>query len=355
MNTQVQPGLRVSEYLLEAKIGQGAFGEVWRARHHIWEKERVAIKIPTEPAYVRNLQREGVVVHGLRHPNIVRVLGLDPYAEIPYLVMELVDGPSLRDALKEHPRGLPLELVTRVMQGTLGAVQTAHNAGILHRDLKPGNILLNLAGQPLSALTAEMVKVTDFGLGSHAPDVLQSIAQSASLDRDDNLLVGTLAYIAPELRDRRGDADTRSDLFALGVIFFELLTGERPAGAEFPSSVRADVPARFDEIFRRLYARHDRRYESAAAVLADLIPATHAAPPVPSRPAPPPPPLPTARRGRPCPRCGQVSDAEDQFCTACGLQLVQQIRRCRCGAYPGPHDQYCIHCGQPLPPTEAKA
>ena len=79
-------------------MGAGSFGEVWRARHHVFG-EFVAIKIPTDPKFVRNLQREGVAVHGLRHPNIVRAIDLDPYADPPYLVMEYVDGPSLRQVI----------------------------------------------------------------------------------------------------------------------------------------------------------------------------------------------------------------------------------------------------------------
>ena len=71
---------RISEYVLEAKVGGGTFGEVWRAHHHVWADQLVAIKIPTDPQYVRNLQREGAAIHGLVHPNIVRAIGFDPYA-----------------------------------------------------------------------------------------------------------------------------------------------------------------------------------------------------------------------------------------------------------------------------------
>src|SRR5204862_305371 len=89
MPTQNQ---RISEYLLDAKVGGGTFGEVWRAKHHVWHDQLVAIKIPTDPQYVRNLQREGAAIHGLVHPNIVRAMGFDPYADPPYLTMEYVPG-----------------------------------------------------------------------------------------------------------------------------------------------------------------------------------------------------------------------------------------------------------------------
>lgn len=269
MATKYQPGTRVSEYVLEDVLGVGSFGEVWRARHHVWDSERVAVKLPTEPEYVRYLQREGLVVHGLRHPNIVRVLGLDPYADIPYLVMELVHGPSLAGVLLEHPQGLPIRVALRVLRGVLRGLSEAHKNNIVHRDLKPGNVLLNLAGKPLSELLPEDVKLSDFGLGARNADALQSMAQSASIDRDSKL-VGTLAYLAPELRDGARTADARTDLFSLGVLLFEMLTGERPAGAELPSTIRADSPAALDEVFRLLYARYERRYASAAAVSEDL-------------------------------------------------------------------------------------
>jgi len=345
MKGTYQPGLRVSEYALEQRVGTGSFGEVWRARHHIWENERVAIKLPTEPEYVRYLQREGIVVHGLRHSNIVRVIGMDPYADVPYLVMELVEGPSLRQVIEEHPRGVPLEVAVTILRGLLSALAVAHGNGVLHRDLKPGNVLLNLAGRRLAELSPQDVKVSDFGLGIGSPETLREIVQSASLDREDRL-VGTMAYMAPELRDGRQPADARSDLYSVGVIFFELLTGERPAGAELPSTLRSDVPQELDRLFGRLYARRERRYGSAQEVLKDLERISQPA----GRPVPPPPPRTGPARRRSCPRCGEVVLSSDQFCTQCGKQLVTPVRRCpACGAYPGPDDLFCIFCGQRLP------
>jgi len=351
MQNKYEADTRVSEYVLEECIGTGAFSKVWRARHHIWDSERVAIKLPIEPEYVRYLRREGVVVHGLRHPNIVRVLGLDPYAEMPYLVMELVHGPALRAVIDQHPKGIKVETATVILRGVLDAMVAAHGANILHRDLKPGNVLLDLAGDELENLNVNQVKVTDFGLGVANEDALRSIAQSASMDREDKL-VGTLAYMAPELRDGRQQADQRSDLYSIGVLFFEMLTGERPAGAELPGTLRADVPEALDEVFRRLYSHRDRRYESAAAVVADLNTrlrpaAANGAPPVPgSIPSTPPLPRERKRASKRCKNCGGACQASDQFCTHCGHQMAAAVRRCSaCGAYPGPDDRFCIFCG----------
>ncbi len=356
MTSEYRTGMRVSEYVLEERVGTGTFGEVWCARHHVWENEHVAVKLPTEPEYVRYLQREGVVVHGLRHANIIRVMGMDPYAEVPYLVMELVKGPSLRQVLHENPMGIPVDLTVVALRGILNAMVVAHGANVLHRDLKPGNVLLHLDGKPLSALTIEAVKVGDFGLGIDNADTLRSIVQSASVAREDKL-VGTLAYMAPEIREGRQKPDARSDLYSIGVILFELLTGDRPAGAEFPSTLRPNVPPALDEVFRRLYARHDRRYESAQAVLDDLtarLDAQRGAPAT-SPPPVPLPPLPTQTAPGKCPSCGHAVEAGDQFCTQCRAQLVGQVRQCpdpACRAYPGPHDRYCIFCGTALVPRE---
>jgi serine/threonine protein kinase/predicted RNA-binding Zn-ribbon protein involved in translation (DUF1610 family) len=441
MSTTYQPGQRISEYLLQERIGVGSFAEVWRARHHIWDSEHVAIKLPVEPEYVRYLQREGVVVHGIKHPNVVRVLGFDPYAETPYLIMELVKGPALAQVLKENAKGLPIAVVETTLRGVLAGMVAAQANQVLHRDLKPGNVLLHLDGKALGNLTQEDVKLVDFGLGLKNVDSLRSIVQSASIDRDSKL-VGTLAYMAPELRDGQQTADCRSDLYSVGVMLFEMLTGERPAGAEMPSEMRRETPPGLDAIFQRLYARYDRRYESAQAVLDELdqrmrplrtappitpqgvfggtevvdlildsagrnkieiiklirearpdlglsrahaivdepgqavlervdafsaqrwrdVFVSHGAsatiirssarrgigmtvPPIPGSI----PPLPGAGRVARCRSCNHTLEAEDQFCTQCGAQVVERVRRCReCGGFPGPRDQFCIFCGCPL-------
>lgn len=349
MSSNYKSGLRVSEYVLEECVGTGSFAEVWRARHHIWENDRVAVKLPIEPEYVRYLQREGVVVHGLKHPNIVRVLGLDPYADTPYMVMELINGPSLRTVVNEHPTGLAVDIALTIMRGILSAMSVAHEASVLHRDLKPGNILLDLDGKPIEELAQDDVKVSDFGLGIADPETLKYIVQSASIDRE-NKLVGTMAYMAPEIRDGHGAVDARSDLYAIGVIMFELLTGTRPAGAELPGTLRAEAPSALDDVFRRLYARYENRYESAAAALEDLDKSVRpVGAPLPSLPV-----VTDNGARQTCHACGNVVDPGDQFCTQCGGQVVSNVRRCpSCGGYPGTGDDFCIFCGERLAPTGA--
>jgi serine/threonine-protein kinase len=140
--TALREGDRISNYLLEARVGAGSFGEVWRARHHVFG-DIVAVKVPTDAQYVRNLQREGVAIHGLKHPNIVRAIDLDPYSDPPYLVMEYVEGPSLRQIIDKYRAGLPVLAAATIMRGMLCALAKAHENGLVHRDVKPANVLLN--------------------------------------------------------------------------------------------------------------------------------------------------------------------------------------------------------------------
>src|SRR5205085_4001141 len=125
---------RISEYILDAQIGRGTFGEVWRARHHVWVDQLVAIKIPTDTQYLRNLQREGAAIHGLVHPNIVRAIGFDPYADPPYLTMEYVPGVSLRALISE--KSLRIPDAVSIMKQVLAGLAYARKNGIVHRDIQ---------------------------------------------------------------------------------------------------------------------------------------------------------------------------------------------------------------------------
>ena len=336
-----QVGDRINNYLLEELIGHGSFGQVWRARHHVFD-EVVAIKVPTDPQYVRNLQREGVAVHGLRHPNIVRALDLDPYADPPYLIMEYVDGPTLRQVIEANPKGLPVQAVIEIVRGVLSALDAAHTAGLVHRDVKPANILLAHPIDQIASAKAASVKVTDFGLGGAGGVTTASIMQSGSLLTECGQdISGTLAYMSPEQKDGR-QVDGRSDLYSCGILLFELLIGERPSGSELPGSLRSDVPKLLDEVFRRSYARLDRRYPSAARMLEALSPPQAGA-------KPPPVPAAVAVGGRRCPACRQPIQSDDQFCIHCGHQLVAVVPRCpSCHAFVNRPDRFCIFCGTEL-------
>src|SRR5437588_11770438 len=174
------PNQRISEYVLVEKIGGGSFGEVWKAHHHVWIDQLVAIKIPTDGQYVRNLQREGAAIHGLVHPNIVRASGFDPYADPPYLTMEYVPGTSLRPLIQL--RKLTSIDAVAIMRQVLAGLDFAHKHGVVHRDVKPENILVHERALKDGFATEGVVKVTDFGLGRAATSTaVGSIAYSASM------------------------------------------------------------------------------------------------------------------------------------------------------------------------------
>lgn len=328
---------RIGEYLIEAPVGSGAFGEVWRARHHVWEDQVVAIKIPKDPQYLRALQREGIAVQGLVHPNIVRAIGFDPYADPPYLVTEYVPGSNLRALIAQ--RALKPADAVAVMRQVLAALTAAHARGIVHGDVKPENVLIHASAATAGYGADGVVKLTDFGLGRmQVKNLADSIVHSQSLDGDQSArIAGTLEYMSPEQR-AGGEVDPRADLYSCGVMLFEMLTGEKPAGTDVPSDLNAAVPAHLNDAFRRSYSRLDKRFASASEFAAAL-----------GAPTGPPPLRQVVASSRQCPGCRTAVSANDQFCMNCGQQLVQRVRRCaKCSAYPDPADRFCLFCGESL-------
>jgi serine/threonine protein kinase len=361
-----KPGDRISEYVLDEPIGKGAFGEVWRARHHVWTDQ---LKFPADPQYLRQLQREGLVAAGFDHSNIVRPIGFDPFTNPPYLVMEYVAGESLRSLIDRRGASFveAIDIVRQVLEG----LKYAHDRGVIHRDLKPENVLISTPspgtpgerrGGGFSSQAARIAKITDFGLAKPQTAVAESIVFSRSMDdASARKIAGTIEYMSPE--QRAGAAvDGRTDLYAVGVIFHELLSGERPAGVELPSHVNPSLPAWVDEIFRRAYARLDRRFGSAAEMIAAIDRHRGADGKVGAQDtgknvsaagakAASPPPLPSvpARSPAICPQCRHRVEPDDQFCIHCGVQLVREVRRCaNCDAYPALDDEYCSFCGAQL-------
>jgi biopolymer transport protein ExbD/tRNA A-37 threonylcarbamoyl transferase component Bud32 len=248
------PNLEVLE-----KIGQGGMGVVFKARQPALDRI-VALKIllpelGRDPAFAERFAREARVLGKLNHPNIVTVFEHGERDGFFYLLMEYVDGVNLRQAMRAG-RFTPDQALALV-PGICDALQAAHAQGVWHRDIKPENILLDAAGG---------VKIADFGIARIVGDPHRDF----TLTRTGNAL-GSAAYMAPEQHEKPHDVDHRADIYSLGVVIYEMLTGELPLG-RFPApSRRAEVNARVDEIvLRTLEKERELRQQSASEVKTDV-------------------------------------------------------------------------------------
>jgi serine/threonine protein kinase len=219
----VSAGSRLGHYELVGRLGVGGMGEVWRARDTRLGRE-VALKLIREtgdadPERRRRFEQEARASARLGHPNVVTLLDVGEYEGSPFLVCELLEGATLRALLEagNPPVARAIEWTAQIARG----LASAHEKGILHRDLKPENVFVTREGA---------LKILDFGLARLRPSdafpPLTSQAETASLHTRPGSLMGTLAYMSPE-QARGLPLDERSDLFALGVIFYEMLSGRR--------------------------------------------------------------------------------------------------------------------------------
>jgi len=239
------------------RLGEGGFGEVWKAHNPDLPGSVVAIKVPTKGDVVAALRREGAMQHAVAHPNVVRTITINTANDPPYLVNEYVPGESLRQRLNRVKRFDPREAV-EVLSQVLAALGAAHHAGLVHRDVKPENILLGPDG---------VVKLSDFGLGR----LTESAAASVALSRGRNLtegggVVGTYHYMSPE-QMKGGKIDFRTDLYACGVMLYEMLTGE-------PHPVRLPIvgaPEGLSEVVdRAMRTIAGNRFHSAQDMIAHI-------------------------------------------------------------------------------------
>ncbi len=243
-------------------VGTGGMGCVYRVRMKSDGREAALKLLPkslaADPAFMERFNREARTLSRLKHPNIVGVYGYGQSGGFCHLTMEFVDGANLRQAMRagRFTAAQALEIVPRLCD----ALQYAHSQGVLHRDIKPENILLDGQGR---------VKIADFGIAKlvgdgtgHGADI--TLTQTGAR-------LGTPHYMAPEQIERPDDVDHRADIYSLGVVFYELLTGELPLG-RFPApSAKTYIDARVDEIvFRALAKERELRQQSAAQVGAEV-------------------------------------------------------------------------------------
>ena len=257
-------GRRLGIYTVVAPIGAGGMGEVWRARDSSLGRD-VAIKIlpsiySSDPERLRRFEQEAYAAGQLNHPNVLTIYGIGSEAGAPYLVTELLEGETLQDRLRDGPlsQRKALEYAAEIARG----LAAAHGKGIVHRDLKPANLFVTADGR---------VKILDFGLAKLASpgDELGAGVRSAS-----GLILGTVGYMSPE-QARGQAADHRTDIFALGAILYEMLSGARAFTGDSPievmnAIVKADPPPlagvspAVDRVVRHcLEKQPSERFESA--------------------------------------------------------------------------------------------
>ncbi len=271
-----QPRLLGGRYELDGVVGRGGMAEVYRARD-IRLDRIVAIKtlrtdLARDQIFQARFRREAQSAASLNHPSIVAVYdtGEDMASglPVPYIVMEYVDGRTVRDLLQDGHRLLP-ERTLEIIDGVLRALDYSHQAGIVHRDIKPGNVMVTRNGD---------VKVMDFGIARAMSDAQATMTQTAQV-------IGTAQYLSPE--QARGErVDSRSDLYSTGCLLYELLTGRPPFTGDSPvaiayqhvrenpippSLVDPDVPPWADAIVLKAMAKSPAdRYQTAADMRADL-------------------------------------------------------------------------------------
>lgn len=264
-------GENIGTYIIDSPIGRGGMATVYKAYHERLDRH-VAIKLmhPTflqDEDFRERFQREARIVAKLEHPAIVSIYDYDEYNNSPYLVMKHVEGMTL----KKHfiKKGMTIEEIESVMTRVAEGLDYAHSQGVLHRDMKPSNILLDANGQAY---------ITDFGLARMAE------AGASTISHD--MMLGTPYYISPEQAQGSKDLDSRTDVYSLGVILYELLTGQVPFQAdtpyaivhghiytepEAPGKVNPDITPAVDRVvMRALEKDRDKRYPNAVAMMRDF-------------------------------------------------------------------------------------
>src|SRR5580658_3765810 len=240
-------GTKLGPYEIQSPLGEGGMGEEYRARDTRLERS-VAIKVlashlSSSPELKQRMEREAKAISTLNHPHICHLYDVGSHDGTEYLVMELLEGETLSERLGKGP--MPIGEVLRVGIAMAEALEAAHGQGIVHRDLKPGNVMLTKSGAKL--MDFGLAKSTAAGLGgavTSTPLLSAARTMSGASPRSPlttaGAIVGTIQYMSPEQIEGK-EADVRSDLFALGAVLYEVLTGGRPFVGKSQISVASAI------------------------------------------------------------------------------------------------------------------
>jgi serine/threonine protein kinase/formylglycine-generating enzyme required for sulfatase activity len=363
-------GMELGGCILKTKLGQGGMGAVYKARHVGLDID-VAVKVVPQylvrrsPQFVERFQREARAAARLDHPNIVKVHNVGQEKGYHFMVMEYVEGESLRQRLDREGR-LDIETALSILQQILQALISAHGKGIVHRDIKPDNILLKEIPREEGALishdsqldfgkprdTLLVAKLADLGLAK----VTDTESQGFTLS---GFMLGTVDYMAPEQAEDAKNVDQRVDIYSLGCTLYAMLTGKKPfpgtsvmqvmlkhVSEPFPDirQEQPDLPAELGQMLLKMAAKKPKdRYQSAADVMDALgsLTATITAELMAVSPE-----TDAAELGTLCPKCGRPFQPEAKWCSNCGTALFEQCRRCGGNVRAG--SAFCIHCGSNL-------
>jgi serine/threonine protein kinase len=218
-------GITLGKYRILEPLGRGGMAQVYKAYHPQLDRY-MAVKIlrsdlVESEEFLARFRHEAHAVSGLRHANIVQVFDFDMQDDYYYMVMELLEGDTLRALLNDYrvrKQRMPLAEIVRIMKDVLSGLSHAHGEGIIHRDIKPANIMLTKKGQAV---------LTDFGIAQIVGSTQHTVSGA---------LMGTLNYMAPE-QGLKGECDTRSDIYSLGIVLYEMLTGYTPFDADTPLAI----------------------------------------------------------------------------------------------------------------------
>jgi serine/threonine protein kinase len=257
-------------------LGRGGMGVVYKARQPQLDRF-VALKIlaperVTDARFAERFLREAKTLAKLNHPNIVTVHDFGQVDGYFYLVMEFVDGVNLRELLRGGR--LSSREALAIVPAICEALQYAHDRGVVHRDIKPENILLDKEGK---------VKIADFGIARLMAGGPEAEAGKPAADAAPGLtaesVLGTPKYMAPEQAEKPGEVDHRADIYSLGVVLYEMLTGELPGKQIEPPSHKVQIDVRLDEVvLRALEKKPELRYQEASEVKTDVETISHSKP-----------------------------------------------------------------------------